>query len=312
MAGSGSDGAVSGAVNVKGRGLMIGLAVAPLLLYYIVFLIFPMSYSFVMSFFDWNIASMLQTPKFIGLDNYNYALFTDDVFWIALKNTLYYAVLSIPTGIVVALTLAVFINNRKYFRSYFRTAYFLPVLTSMVAAGIIWRWLYQPQFGLINSMVRLVGDTIGVVFPEPRWLLDPSLAMPSIAAMAVWNGAGYTMVIFLAALQGIPETYYEAARVDGANSRQAFRFLTIPLLRPALVFVLVTGLIGALQAFTAMYVMTQGGPVNSTRTIVYILYDQAFRMFRFGYASSIAFLLFAIIMLFTLLQVRFLRVGWEY
>ena len=120
------------------------------------------------------------------------------------------------------------------------------------------------------------------------------------------------MVIFLAALQGIPDSYYEAARVDGANSRQTFRYITLPLLRPALIFVLITGLIGALQAFTAMFVMTRGGPVNATRTIVYLLYDQAFRMFRFGYASSIAFLLFIVILVFTLVQTRFLRVGWEY
>ncbi len=306
------DSSVGRAVRVKGRGLMLALAIIPLCIYYTVFLIFPMSYSFVMSFFDWNIASMVQTPKFIGVQNYAYALFTDNLFWVCLQNTLYYALLDIPAGVAVALLLAVLINSRPRFRSFFRTAFFLPVLTSMVAAGIIWRWLYQPQFGLINSLIQMISDAFGLALPLPRWLLDPALAMPSIALMSIWKGSGYTMVIFLAALQGIPDSYYEAARVDGANSRQTFRYITLPLLRPALIFVLITGLIGALQAFTAMFVMTRGGPVNATRTIVYLLYDQAFRMFRFGYASSIAFLLFIVILVFTLVQTRFLRVGWEY
>ncbi len=311
MAGQ-SETVASRAVNVQGRNLMILLAVLPLLIFYTVFLLFPMTYSFVMSFFDWNLASMIQTPTFIGLENYTTALFEDTLFWVAMRNTLYYALLSIPLGIVAALVLAVLINNRSRFRAYFRTAYFLPVLTSMVAESIQKKWLYQPQFGLFNTMVRMISDATGFLIPEPRWLLDPDLAMPAIAFMSVWKGVGYTMVIFLAGLQGIPDTYYEAAEVDGASSWQAFRHLTIPLLRPAMVFVLVTGLIGALQAFTAMYVMTQGGPVNATRTIVYVLYDQAFRMFRFGYASSIAFLLFIVILVFTLIQIRFLRVEWEY
>jgi multiple sugar transport system permease protein len=302
----------SRAVNVQGRNVMILMAVLPLMIFYAIFLIFPMSYSLVMSFFDWNLASMIQTPKFIGFENYSNALFDDTLFWLSMRNTIYYAALSIPLGLVSALVLAVLINNRKHFRSYFRTAYFLPVLTSMVAAGIIWRWLYQPHFGLVNTMLRMISDTTGFIISEPRWLLDPNLAMPAIAIMSVWKGVGYTMIIFLAGLQGIPDTYYEAAEVDGANGWQSFRYLTLPLLRPAMVFVLVTGLIGALQAFTAMYVMTQGGPVNSTRTIVYVLYDQAFRMFRFGYASSIAFLLFIVILIFTLVQVRFLKVEWEY
>lgn len=302
----------SRAVNVQGRSLMILMAVLPLLIYYAIFLIFPMSYSFVMSFFDWNLASMIQSPKFIGFENYSYALFDDPLFKLSLLNTFWYAILSIPMGLVLALMLAVLINNRHHFRAYFRTAYFLPVLTSMVAAGIIWRWLYQPHFGLINTSLRMISDATGFIISEPRWLLDPNLAMPAIAIMSVWKGVGYTMIIFLAGLQGIPDTYYEAAEVDGANGWQAFRYITIPLLRPAMVFVLVTGLIGALQAFTAMYVMTQGGPVNATRTVVYVLYDQAFRMFRFGYASSIAFLLFIVILIFTLIQVRFLKVEWEY
>jgi multiple sugar transport system permease protein len=307
-----SDSGASRAVNVQGRSLMIAMAVVPLLIFHAIFLIFPMTYSLVMSFFNWNLASMVQQREFVGLDNYSTALFEDTLFWVAMGNTIYYALMSIPLGIVVALVLAISINSRTYFRSYFRTAYFLPVLTSMVAAGIIWRWLYQPHFGLFNTILRMLSDATGVMINEPRWLLDPNLAMPSIAIMSIWQGVGYTMVIFLAGLQGIPDTYYEAAEVDGANSWQTFRYLTIPLLRPALIFVLITGIIGALQAFTAMYVMTQGGPVNSTRTIVYILYDQAFRMFRFGYASSIAFLLFIVILAFTLFQVRVLKVEWEY
>jgi len=303
----------SRAVKVKGRRTIILLGTVPLIVSYLVFLIFPMMYAFVMSFTNWNPASFRVPLKVVGLDNYRSILFGSDLFWICLKNTAYFTLLNVPLGLVVSLTLATLINSLKHLRGFFRTIYYLPVLTTMVAAAIIWNWLYQPRFGLFNQILALIISRTGMtVSSMPQYLRDPALAMPCIVAMDVWKGSGYNMVIFLAGLQGIPESLYEAARVDGANRLQSFFRITIPLLRPTIVFVVLTGVIGSFQAFTEMFIMTQGGPINATRTIVYVLYDEAFVNSRFGYASAISFLLFIIIMALTLMQRRALRMEWSY
>jgi multiple sugar transport system permease protein len=302
----------SRAVQVKGRGGMIVLATVPLILSYVVFLIFPMLYALVMSFTNWNPASIRYPLRVVGLDNYRKILFENPLFWICLKNTAYYTLLNVPTGMVVALALAALVNALKHLRSLYRTLYYLPVLTSGVAAAIIWNWLYQPRYGLFNSILALLVSEFGLQIPMPRYLLDPKLAMPSIVAMGIWKGSGYTMVIFLAGLQGIPQSLYEAARVDGANRLQSFLRITVPLLRPTVMFVTLTGVIGSFQAFVQMFLMTTGGPGNTTRTIVYLLWDEAFVNSRFGYASAISFILFVIIMTLTLLQRRILRTEWSY
>jgi multiple sugar transport system permease protein len=300
----------SGAVGVAGRRLLILGTMIPLLVFYSLFLIFPMAYAFVMTFFDWN--PIRPERIFVGLANYRYALMTDLLFWVCLRNTIYYTILAVPLGTIIALALAVLLNSLPRFSTLFRTIYFLPVVTSMIAAAIIWGWIYQPRFGLLNAILDTVYQALGINLGFPGWLNDPTLARPSLVIMSTWKGVGFTVVIFLAGLQGIPRHYYEAAQVDGAGPWQIFWYITIPLLRPTLIFVLVTGVIYSLQVFTPMFVMTQGGPVNSTRTIVYLLYDWAFDMFKFGYASALSFILFALILAITLVQLRVLTVRWEY
>ena len=182
----------------------------------------------------------------------------------------------------------------------------------MVAASIIWKWLLQPRFGLVNTLLAQAGQMFGVTVPEINWLGSMQFAMPSIMLMSIWKGLGYTIVLFMAGLSAIPDTYHEAAAIDGAGRWQQFWNVTLPLLRPTIVFVLVTRLIAALQAFTQVYLMTSGGPVNATRTMVMLLYEQAFASFRFGYASAIAFVLLLVILAFTVVQLRLMRTSWEY
>lgn len=294
------------------RALMIALAVVPLVLFYGVFVVFPMVWSFYMSVHNWPGATLVRDPQFVGLQNYEVALTLDRLFRKALVNTGQYVVLSIPLNILSALFLAVTINSRPRFRGVYRTLYFLPVLVSEVTASILWRYVYQPRIGLINSTLIWLSDTLHLDLTVPRWLDDPALAMPSVVFMTVWKSVGYTIVIILAGLQGVPQTLYEAARVDGAAGWRLFRHITLPLLRPTMVFLLVTQTIGSLQIFAPMFVMTRGGPVDATRTVVFHLYEQAFGNFRFGYASSLAVLLFFLILALTLVQVRFLRTRWEY
>lgn len=295
-----------------GRVSIIAIALVPLFVFYGIFLLFPLGWSFYMSFHNWPGASFVHQPEYVGLANYHRALFEDQLFRKSLLNTLYFVLLNIPINLGVALVLAVFINSLPKYRSIYRTLFFLPVLVSEVASSILWRYVYQPRFGLINGSLVQMSDLLGLGLSVPRWLDDPNLAMFSVVMMTVWQTMGYTLVILLAGLQGIPETLYEAARVDGASPWHRFRFITLPLLRPTIMFLLITRMIGSLQVFSPMYVMTNGGPIDATRTIVLHLYEQAFNFFRFGYASSIAVILFLIILFFTLIQVRFLRQGWEY
>lgn len=299
-------------VHLAGRRFMILAAVIPLLIFYAVWLFIPMIYSLIGSFYEWNPLSD-QTP-FVGLDNFINALTKDPMVGITLRNTLYYVAVTIPVGAALALLVAVMITSLPRFVGLYRVIYFLPVVTSAVAVSVLWRWLYQPRFGLFNQLLRVVlVDTLHLsVNPNVQWLTSKELAMPSVMAMVIWQGLGYTMVIFMAGLTSIPHEFHEAAKIDGAGAWQRFRHITIPLLQPTMIFVLVTGLIGGMQVFTPMYVMTQGGPVNTTKTIVYHLYERAFSALRFGYASSLAFILFAIILAATLVQFRFLRTRWRY
>jgi multiple sugar transport system permease protein len=271
-----------------------------------------MGYAFVMSFTNWNPGAMNAPTKFIGLRNYEKILFENDLFWVCLLNTIYYTLLSVPIQLMLAVILATMINSIGHFKSFFRTMYYLPVLTTSVAVVIVWKWLYQPRYGLFNSILALIVSVTELSVKMPRYLSDPGLAMPSIAAMDIWHGIGYTIVICLAGLQGIPQALYEAAKVDGANRLQLFRHVTVPLLRPTILFVALTGVIESFQVFVQMFLMTKGGPVNATRTVVYLLFSEAFRNSRFGYASAMSFLLFVVIMGLTLLQRRFFRTEWSY
>jgi multiple sugar transport system permease protein len=279
--------------------------IIPLLASYAAFLIWPILWAFRISVTNWNLFT--NAGDFVGLRNYTRAL-RDPIVRTSLINTFYYAILSVPSGLVLALFLGVMIQAAGRLRSWFQVLYFLPVVTSEIAVGVLWRWLYQPAYGLFNSILRALG------LPPQDWLLSPDLAMPSVVLYATWKGIGFVTIIMMAGLDGIDRTYYEAAKVDGASWLQLFRHITLPLLRPTLAFILITGVIGALQVFGPIYVMTQGpgGPLNRTRTIVLYEYETAFLSFQWPYGTAIAFISFAIIMVLTLTQLRALRRRWEY
>ena len=299
-------------LRVNDRQLFVCSAIAPMLAFYAVWLFFPIAYSFLMSVYDWNPLLPPAQQQFVGLRNYAEAL-KDPIFWITVRNTLYFAVLNVPLSTTFALCLAVLINSVRFGAAVWRTLYFTPVVTSMVAASILWSWVYQPQFGLLNNLARAINEILGTRLPtQTRWLTDSSLAMPSVVLFSTWKNLGYPMVIFLAGLQSIPGVFYEAAKVDGASRWHLFRHVTLPLLQPTVLFVLVTGIIGALQVFTQVFIMTRGGPGNSTRVMVYYLYEKAFSAYRFGYASTVAVVLFLIVLSLTLVQLRLMRVRWEY
>lgn len=270
------------------------LMVAPLMIGWGVFFLVAFVASFGVSLTTW---TLLSPPTFVGFENYA-RLVQDPRFIASLGNTLRLTFLFVPLNLIVALGLAITLNRVAHFRNVYRAIFFLPLLTMPVASAIVWRWLYDPTFGPINTAL----DAIGVT--GPAWLADPTLAMVALVVMLVWNGVGRDMVIFLAGLQAIPRDLYEAALVDGANRWQALRYITLPLLSPTTFFVTVVTTIGAFQIFDAVYVMTAGGPGGTTRTAVFYLYEEAFANFRIGYASAMTWALFLLILGFTLVQFR--------
>lgn len=283
------------------------LYLLPSLLIFVVFTFFPAVFSLVASLFRWNLP---MKPAFIGLGNYRY-LFTDaieaPIFWKSILNTFYFA-LGVPVNLVISLLIAMLLNRRIVGVGFFRTSFFLPTITSMAAISVVWLWLFHPaQYGLFNSILIQLG------LPIQSWLRDPLLAMPCLIALGVWSGMGYNIIIFLAGLQSIPRAYYEAAKIDGANPLALFSYITWPLLGPTLFYVLSVGMINSLKAFTEIDVMTQGGPLNSTTTMAYYLYQNAFQFFQMGKASAIAVLLFLMLFLLTWIQFRFIdrRVHYE-
>ena len=275
---------------------MAYLFIAPPVLGSVLFLLIPMLTSLWWSFNEY---SGLQPPQFVGLRNYVKLLTNDTIFIKALTNTTLFALLGMSTGPALGLLTALMLNQRVRFQALFRTAYFLPVMTSLVVVGTMWRMLYN-QSGLLNTLLRNIGlQPIG-------WLADPRWALLSLVIASVWQGFGFETVIFLAALKAIPQERYEAAMIDGANGIQQFRYVTLPALRPVLLFIFIIGIIGTYQVFDQVFVMTSGGPVRSTTTIVYYLYNK-FQDLQLGYASAIAYLLFLILLFFSFLQWRFFR-----
>jgi len=282
----------------------IVLWLVPILGLLFIFSVFPIFASFYLSFFDYE---MLQPLKFVGLENYIYAFAQDPVFRITLLNTFYYAFVSVPLGMAISLMVAQFIHSRSHFKSFFRTAYFMPVVTPMIATAIVWRFIFQPsQFGLLNGILHIFGA------PAQPWLTSARLVIPSLIVIGIWGGLGYNVVLFLAGLVGIPTEFYEAARIDGANSWQMFWKITWPLLSPTVLFITVTGSIGALQIFGIPYIMTGGGPEHASRMVVMWIQDVGFKQFRMGYASSLAYIFFVIILVLTLVELRYMRTRWSY
>lgn len=253
------------------------------LIWVLIFAAWPIYYSFKLSFLEWN---PLGTSIFVGLENYREVL-DDWVFGTALKNALYYALLTVPGGLIFALGLAIALSKIRG-RVVLRVLYFVPAVCSTVAVGVLWRWMYNPDYGLINNLLshlRIEG---------PNWLGNPKWAISAISIVVVWAGAGYWMVIFLAGILGIPEVYYDAASIDGAASWQKFRYITLPLITPTIFFYLTMALITVWYQFDFIYVMTAGGPAQSTTMPAYVIYEAAFRDFRMGYACALAWVTFIV------------------
>ncbi len=276
--------------------------IAPWLIGFVLLTAGPMAVSVFLSGTSW---TMLSPPVGVGMSNYETILVEDELFLTSLLNTLYYVVLSVPLGLLVSLMLAMLLHQRVRGMSLFRTIFFLPSITNMVAVSMLWLWVFNPEFGLLNAMLELVG------IRGPLWLQSESWAKPSLIIMSLW-GVGGTMIVFLAALQGIPQELYEAADLDGAGRFDRFKHITLPMISPAMLFNLIIGVIGSFQVFTQAYVMTgtaqpgsEGGPNNATLFVVLYLYKKAFQEFRMGYASALAWILFFIILAVTLVQMRY-------
>ena len=276
---------------------------APFVILFFVFLAFPILASFLLSFTSFGLRDIANPvgTSVVGIKNY-VDLFADPKFWKALFNTFYFVVVGVPVTLAIGLLIATALSRGvSRFRTAFRVGYYLPVITSIVAIAVVWRFLLNPDAGLINMLLG------GLGIKGPAWLADPVFAMPSIIAMAVWRNLGFAMVVFLAGLQTIPASLYESASIDGAGRWQAFRYVTIPMLRPTILFMTVITTIGYLQLFEEPFVMTLGGPLDSTLSITMYMYQQGFTFFHQGYASAIAYVLFVIVALIAFLQFKFLR-----
>ncbi|HXB24381.1 MAG TPA: sugar ABC transporter permease [Gemmatimonadaceae bacterium] len=276
---------------------------APALLLIAAFFVVPIFASLALSATDFDIYAVASpaNTRFVGLGNYT-ELLQNPLFWTAVGNTLYFVVVGGPLSVAVSLGAALLVNSKlTRAKGFFRAVYFVPVVTTLVAVAVIWRYLYDPRFGLLNYGLHFLG--IGPI----DWLGNPHWAMPSIILMTVWKNFGYNMLIFVAGLQAISQDLYDAALVDGASTIQRFRHVTLPMLGPTFLFVSVTTMIGYTQLFSEPYVMTQGGPLHATYSIVLYMYEEGFRWWHLGYAASIAFVLFALVLGGTLIQRRLRR-----
>ncbi len=273
---------------------------APALLPIALFFGVPVIGALGLSFTDFDIYALGDSSRLrvVGAGNYG-RLLEDPLFWTALRNTLYFVLLGGVLSVAVSLGAALLVNHRRVrCKGFFRSVYFMPVVTTLVAVAVVWRYLYHPRYGLLNYALGFFGiDPID-------WLGDPRWAMPAIILMAIWKNFGFNMIIFIAGLQNIPERLYEAATLDGANGWQQFRYITLPMLAPTFLFVALITMIGYFQLFAEPYVMTQGGPSNSTLSVVLLMYQEGFRWWNMGYAAAVAFVLFALILAASLLQLR--------
>lgn len=274
------------------------LFLSPTLVIFSTFILFPVFFSFYLSFQKWNMFSGEAT--YVGLDNY-IRMFESAEFWIVLKNTAIYTMGTIPLNMALSLAIAYVLNKKLAGKKFLRTAFFAPVIISPVAAAVIWRWLYDPNFGLVNYFIGFFG------FNPVNWLNEPTAAMFALIIMGVWKTFGINMVLFSAGLQGIPESYYEAAELDGAGRFAKFRHITIPMLAPTTFFIMIMSMISSFQVFDIVYVLTSGGPLGSTKVLVFYVYEYAFKFFEMGYASAISYFLFALLFVLTMIQIRYMK-----
>jgi len=278
------------------------LFIAPALISLLVFMVYPVIASFVISGFDWGI---LTAPKFIGLENYK-TLFRDPVFLESLKNTFAWVIMYVPVSILVSLIVALAMDMPLRGIGFFRTMFYLPVMTPMVVCALLFVWIYNTDFGVLNYILSFIGIS------PVRWLTDKNLSLISIALMSVWKHSGYNMLILLSALQGIPESLYEAAALDGITPWRKLINIKLPLIMPSMYFVVLTSVIDAFQVFTEVYIMTKGGPGYSTYTVSYYLFNNAFEFGKMGYACAMAVVMFVIILTVTLIQDKIMNKNVQY
>ncbi len=281
--------------------VMFYVLISPWIIGFLSFTLGPMVASAIISLTKWD---LLLPPQWVGLKNYLDMFVADPVFWQSLRVTITYTTFSVGLNIIVAFLLAMLLNQRIRGQQYYRTIYYLPFVVSGVAVAWMWRIMYNPEFGVVNLLLGYLG------IEGPRWLASTAWALPAMIIMSVW-GFGGSMVIFLAGLQGVPSHLYEAAEIDGANALAKFLNITLPIMTPTIFFVMTTGIIGAFQTFTQVYVMTQGGPGNATMVYALYLYFNAFKFFKMGYAAALAWVLFFVVLLVTILQFRLAK-RWVY
>lgn len=277
---------ISGLLNKENTACWIFLL--PALLGTFIFIIIPVFCSFGLSFSKWD---LLNNIEFVGFANYA-ELFRDALFYKILTNTVVFAVSTSVFGVIIPLILACILNSKIRGSEFYKTAYFLPFITPMIVIGVIWEWIFDPNLGVLNHILKL----------NINWLYDTSYAMIALIIVSIWKLIGYNMIIFLSALSGISQNLFEAAKIDGANYYQTFKNVTIPLLSPSIFFVIIITAISSFQVFDLIYLMTKGGPLDSTNVIVYSIYNNAFEYFNVGKASAMAYVLFVIILVLTLIQ----------
>lgn len=278
----------------KNQNLMGWLFVAPPVILFACFTLIPMVMAVIFSFSSYDI---INPPRFIGLKNFERML-NDQFFHIALRNTLFYTVMYVPLGLILSLCTALYLNSKRKLVTLYRTLFYMPVLSSAVANATMWSWIYNPKMGLLNGLLAWFG------IQGPSWLNDSGTAMYAIVIMSLWAGYAGNMMIFLAALKGVPVQYYESAVLDGANAWQRFTHITIPSISRTTFFVSTMLIIGTFQVFDAAYLLTSGGPGNATITVVYYIYNRAFKDLKMGYASALSLCLFAIIFVFSAINWR--------
>lgn len=278
------------------------LFAAPAVVFYSLFFGFSVLFSLMVALKRWNMLTPPLQSKWVGLTNFTYILTEDPLFFRVLYTTLLFAVGTVVFTLVIGLVVA-FAMTRVPFKAFWRTIYFLPMVTTVVAVANIWKFIYDPNFGLLNAGLRAVG------VPPGRWLESPETALASLIAVSVWSSLGGAILILSAGLEGIPEDYYEAARIDGANILHEFRYITIPMLLPTIVFVVITGFMAGLQSFALALIMTNGGPADATRVLALYMYETAFQNLRVGRATAMVFVLFVVIFLITVLQLRVFKRG---
>ena len=283
--------------------------VAPAVLLFLIFVLGPLIASFYWSFTEYD---GIHAPRWIGLDNYKTIFLNDPRFWKSIRNTIFYTVGVIPSGVALSLLLAIAVDQQIKGKNFFRMIYFIPSVTSVIALSVIWKWLFAGEkYGLINYFLILIG------LKPVDWLMSPTLTLPAIMIMSIWAGMGYNMILFLAGLQTIPTTVYEAADIDGANIWDKFWNITLPLLKPTMVFVVIMGFIVSFQVFESIYIMTEsefgiGGVLDSALTVVAYLYDMGFRKFQMGYASALGYIVFLVVFTITIINIKFVKTKVEY